>query len=42
VADKLEDFLWLRLTQIKGSTGADDSDALRLPQLQSQLLEEFG
>ena len=44
VADKIDDFLWLRLTQIQSSAGLqqDDPEVLRLPQLQSQLLEEFG
>lgn len=44
VADKIDDFLWLRLTQIQSSceTPDDEPESLRLPALQSLLLEEFG
>ncbi|XP_067934981.1 nuclear pore complex protein Nup93-like [Watersipora subatra] len=44
VAEKIDDFLWLRLTQIQSGSDSpqDDAEVLRLPQLQKQLLEDFG
>lgn len=44
VATMLDDFLWLRLIQIESSidSAQDEAEVLRLPQLQTQLLEEYG
>uniref|UniRef100_S4RD63 Nuclear pore complex protein Nup93 n=1 Tax=Petromyzon marinus TaxID=7757 RepID=S4RD63_PETMA len=44
VAEKTEDFLWLRLHQVsfEEEAGLGTQDRISLPQLQTQLLEEYG
>ncbi|CAN2389518.1 nuclear pore complex assembly [Pristimantis euphronides] len=44
VADKTEDYLWLKLSQIcfDDDTSSSPQDRLTLPQFQKQLLEDYG
>ncbi|KAG9475142.1 hypothetical protein GDO78_003548 [Eleutherodactylus coqui] len=44
VADKTEDYLWLKLSQIcfDDDTNSSPQDRLTLPQFQKQLLEDYG
>ncbi|MBN3311040.1 NUP93 protein, partial [Amia calva] len=44
VADKTEDYLWLKLNQVcfEDDTSSSPQDRLTLPQLQKQLLEDYG
>uniref|UniRef100_A0A3Q3BQS7 Nuclear pore complex protein Nup93 n=1 Tax=Kryptolebias marmoratus TaxID=37003 RepID=A0A3Q3BQS7_KRYMA len=45
VADKTEDYLWLKLNQVcfdDDSSSSSPQDRLTLPQLQKQLLEDYG
>uniref|UniRef100_A0A7N8XM50 Nuclear pore complex protein Nup93 n=1 Tax=Mastacembelus armatus TaxID=205130 RepID=A0A7N8XM50_9TELE len=43
VADKTEDYLWLKLNQVCfDDDGSSSQDRLTLPQLQKQLLEDYG
>ncbi|KAM9816270.1 nuclear pore complex protein Nup93 isoform X2 [Syngnathus typhle] len=44
VADKTEDYLWLKLNQVcfDDDGGSSTQDRLTLPQLQKQLLEDYG
>ncbi|XP_015224134.1 nuclear pore complex protein Nup93 isoform X3 [Lepisosteus oculatus] len=44
VADKTEDYLWLKLSQVcfEEDGGSSPQDRLALPQLQKQLLEDYG
>lgn len=42
VAETIDDFIWLRLSQIQGSAESPAGETLTLPQLQTLVLEEFG
>ena len=43
VAEKIDDYLWLRLTQIQSSSKMPHGDeTLTLPKLQTQLLIDWG
>lgn len=43
VAEKIDDYLWLRLTQIQSSSKMPQGDdVITLPKLQTQLLIDWG
>ena len=43
IADKLDDYLWLKLSQLSFDDSHDDNqEKLTLTQLQTMMLEEYG
>lgn len=42
VADKIDDYLWIKLSQLHFEEDESSQEKLTLPQLQALLLEEYG
>ena len=40
IADKIDDYLWIKLSQL--SQNNDDRDTITLTELQTMLLEQYG